>query len=112
MNKKPIGARALDSANEALEHAIALTRERRNTHGNFAHTAKTARDLRQTLTTALQINPEQPDVRDEIIESLAMISVKLARIVNGDPMHADHWRDIMGYASLALDAIGQEKELA
>jgi len=33
-------------------------------------------------------------------EAIHMICVKLARIVCGDPNHADHWDDIAGYARL------------
>lgn len=86
-----------------------ITDERRTTHGNFMHTAAVSCDLREILLTSLQINPSRPDVPAEIHECLVMLGVKLSRIVNGDPMHADHWRDIAGYASLALDAIGRER---
>ena len=36
-------------------------------------------------------------------DAIDMICVKLSRIVNGDPNHADHWHDIAGYATLAAD---------
>jgi len=91
---------------------VSVTDERRTTHGNYMHTAETARFIREELLTMLQVNPSQPEVPAEVVESLVMISVKLARIVNGDPLHADHWRDIAGYATLALEAVGRERPLA
>lgn len=33
-----------------------------------------------------------------------MILAKIARIVSGDPNHADHWDDIAGYALLGKSA--------
>jgi hypothetical protein len=85
--------------------------ERRTTHGNFAHTAKTSEELRAALTVALRLNPvwDTGELPYEIYESLHMLCTKLARIANGDPLHADHWRDIAGYATLALEAAKREK---
>ena len=34
-------------------------------------------------------------------QATRMIAIKLARLLNGDPNHADSWHDIAGYASLA-----------
>lgn len=36
-------------------------------------------------------------------ESLDMICNKIARAVNGDPLYADNWVDIAGYAELVVD---------
>ena len=33
-------------------------------------------------------------------EGLTMIGQKIARILNGDPLYADNWHDIAGYATL------------
>ncbi|MDY0487330.1 DUF6378 domain-containing protein, partial [Pasteurella multocida] len=32
--------------------------------------------------------------------ALTMIATKIVRIVNGNPHEVDHWRDIVGYATL------------
>ena len=39
-----------------------------------------------------------------------MIVHKIARILAGDPNHADHWHDIAGYAILVEERIGQDIE--
>jgi len=38
-------------------------------------------------------------------EALANICQKIARIITGNPNHADNWHDIAGYATLAENAI-------
>ena len=43
-------------------------------------------------------------------ESLEMIAVKISRILNGDPNHADSWHDIAGYAKLVEDALKGGKD--
>ena len=42
-------------------------------------------------------------------EALDMILHKIARILNGDPDHADSWHDIAGYAQLVVDLLSKEK---
>jgi len=50
-----------------------------------------------------RLDPDQED-------ALHMIAVKIARILNGDPHHADSWRDIAGYATLVADRLdGKER---
>lgn len=73
---------------------------REATHGVFARTARVA----CALVDALGTGPFTAVQR----ESLAMICTKLARITCGDPNFADHWRDIAGYALLALKEIEHE----
>lgn len=36
-------------------------------------------------------------------EALDQIAHKISRILTGDPTHADHWRDIAGYATIIAD---------
>ena len=38
-------------------------------------------------------------------EALEMIQHKIGRILNGDPMYDDNWRDIGGYSQLILDEL-------
>jgi len=38
-------------------------------------------------------------------EALEMIQHKIGRILNGDPMYDDNWRDICGYSQLILDEL-------
>jgi len=75
-----------------------LLKERAATHGNYSDTAKTSQKLKELFryhAFANKFTPEQ-------VESLDMIAAKLARILHGDPHEPDHWRDIAGYALLAI----------
>ncbi len=77
-----------------------LVREKLNSrvsvHGEFRQTAAVARALMS------EIGPM--DFADSaLMHALDMICVKLARIASGDPLHADHWLYIAGYAMLAHD---------
>ncbi len=73
----------------------AVLAARQSTHGDFAETAKLAQIIKTVLRhRAARLPPVQR-------EALDMIASKLARILCGDPNHADHWHDITGYARLA-----------
>ena len=72
---------------------------RETTHGDFAVTARVAQQLKQIIRNTGQLNANLTDIQRE---SLDMIATKIARIVAGDCAHADHWQDIIGYATLAL----------
>jgi hypothetical protein len=71
--------------------------ERNQTHGDFADNARIAQRLkavmRQTRNWHRLTNVQR--------ESLEMQAHKQARILAGDPFHADSWHDIGGYAKLA-----------
>ena len=82
-----------------------LIKERGKTHGMFELTASLAVQLQELTRTKVG---EPPIMR----HALDMICVKLARIVSGDPSHADHWRDIAGYASLIADEIAKREARA
>ena len=43
-------------------------------------------------------------------EALEMIVVKTCRIIYGDPMHFDSWRDIAGYAALAVEEFNPRED--
>jgi hypothetical protein len=45
-----------------------------------------------------ELNPVQ-------MEALEMIAHKIARILNGNPDHHDHWHDIAGYATLVAERL-------
>lgn len=42
-------------------------------------------------------------------EALELICVKISRIIGGDPDYVDSWRDIGGYAQLAINSIEGQK---
>jgi|NOAtaT_6_FD_contig_31_3390580_length_614_multi_1_in_0_out_0_2 hypothetical protein len=74
-----------------------LIGERGKTHGDYAAVADTYATLLAAWQSSGQPLPETSAL------ALTMIFVKIARILNGDPSHADHWIDIAGYAKLVAD---------
>lgn len=75
-----------------------LIEQRARTHGDFALTAEWATKLQDMTSARIDEPPVMRHARE-------MICVKLARIASGDPMHADHWRDIAGYAALVAEML-------
>ena len=76
-----------------------LLAERERTHGSFRHVAKLAHGLQEVMHRA----PGHELLSAEKVVALDMIALKIARIIAGDDTHADHWRDIAGYATLIAD---------
>ena len=75
-------------------------KERQKTHGNF----KTHAEISQKLKAVLWEHGYQELEADQI-EALEMICHKIARILNGNPNHKDHWHDIAGYSTLIADRL-------
>ena len=75
-------------------------KERQKTHGNF----KTHAEISQKLKAVLWEHGYQELEADQI-EALEMICHKIARILNGNPNHKDHWHDIGGYSTLIADRL-------
>jgi hypothetical protein len=73
--------------------------DRQKTHGDFGEVAVIAQAIKTIIRGHAQLL--SLDQR----EALDMIATKIARILSGDPEEPDHWRDIMGYAALALRGI-------
>lgn len=80
--------------------------ERAEEYGDFACGARIGRDLMricehasswQRMTSAEQY-------------ATIMICAKLARVLNGNPHHADSWHDIANYATLTVDHIKELSE--
>ena len=76
----------------------AILKERENTHGDFMFTAITSQGIKNTLRSATYWNTLTYDQK-EVLDNIAQ---KMARIVEGNPDTLDHWRDIQGYAELAI----------
>lgn len=74
--------------------------ERNATHGCFKQQAKCSQALKKCMTE--YVNLSKVELTCSQIEALAMISVKISRILMGNPNHADSWHDIAGYASLIV----------
>ena len=70
-------------------------KQRQKTHGDFKTHAQISQELKAVLWKYdyQNLSPHQ-------CEALEMIAHKIARILNGNPNHADHWHDIAGYATL------------
>lgn len=77
----------------------AILDERKNTHGDFTDNARVAQELKAIVDTGS--SKLTPVMR----EGLHMIMHKVARILNGDPTHPDHWDDIGGYSKLVRDRL-------
>ncbi|HAK63416.1 MAG TPA: hypothetical protein DCO82_09285 [Alphaproteobacteria bacterium] len=73
-----------------------MLRDRRMIYGPFDDLAQT----RQRLQSALMDNPGWPELPPAVREAISMITLKLARAVNGDWRHADNADDVIGYAML------------
>lgn len=75
--------------------------ERQGTHGEFLDNATIAQELkliaREGKNWKLLGYCQQ--------EALDMILHKIARILNGNPNHKDHWHDIGGYAGLVEERL-------
>jgi hypothetical protein len=70
--------------------------QRESTHGNFLDNAKCAQALKHTCHEHVKCALTYVQ-----LEAVDNICQKLARILTGNPNHADNWHDIAGYALLA-----------
>lgn len=77
--------------------------ERGKTHGNFEDMAAST----QAMKCFLREHDSWERLDTDQQEALDMIMHKIARILNGDPYHADTWHDIAGYAKLVDDRLSQ-----
>lgn len=75
-------------------------KQRQKTHGNFETHAKISQKLKAVLW-----EHDFQELDADQIEALEMICHKIARVLNGDPNHHDHWHDIAGYATLVGDRL-------
>lgn len=84
--------------------------ERRNTHGDFKEQFACAQELKGVLKRYYGQN--QCIMSSVAAEALDQICHKISRIATGDPMFADHWRDIGGYATLIADMLDNKPQAA
>ena len=81
-----------DSDQKVLE----TLEERRNIYGNIEDVGKISEQLFQVVVNHKNFE----NLSYAHIEAIKMIFSKIARMVNGDPMHLDNAVDIQGYARL------------
>ena len=72
--------------------------ERQKTHGPFSSHALISQQLKSTVRA--NIGDYGAALSFAQKEALEMIMHKVARILNGNANHKDHWDDIAGYATL------------
>lgn len=70
--------------------------EREKTHGDYefvAHYSQAIKDIIRNTDNYRNMTPEAKEALDNIAQ-------KIARIIEGNWQEKDHWRDIIGYATL------------
>jgi len=77
--------------------------ERGETYGEFIEHAKIAQELKSIYRRELALRSKVLEA--DQFEAIDMIVHKIARIINGNPNHADSWVDIAGYAKLVADRL-------
>jgi len=80
--------------------------ERGARYGDFAGNACTSQYLKSVMKAA----PKWGDLTLAQMESLEMIAHKIGRMLNGDTTYLDNVVDIIGYATLMLQAMGNGQE--
>lgn len=78
----------------------ALTCEK---HGSFSAAAEVTEDIKRAISDGTFRRT------DSMNYALDMIAGKMGRITVGDPFHADHWRDIAGYATLVANELARRE---
>ncbi len=75
-----------------------LLENRGGTYGKYTSVSQISQDLKKVMRES----PNYKVMPAPFQESLDMIANKISRILNGNPLYEDSWRDISGYATLAL----------
>jgi hypothetical protein len=76
--------------------------ERGKLYGSFAENARLSQAIKCLMS---EEGPNWPHMRPDQREALEAIAAKIARLLNGDPLHFDSWHDIAGYATLIADTL-------
>jgi hypothetical protein len=88
-----------------LERIDAILEERGKQYGKFTGHAEIAQNLKDTMRFSSPNCAKWARLANDQKEALDMIQHKIARILNGNPDHADSWDDIAGYAKLVGDRL-------
>jgi hypothetical protein len=75
--------------------------ERGTRYGTFVESALVAQNVKAAMRHSAGWHSLTADAR----EALEMTATKVARILCGDPLYVDSWRDIEGYARLVADRL-------
>lgn len=82
--------------------------ERHNDYGDFEIESDISEALKAILREHYRGNTHSRYMR----AGLEFICHKIARIINGNPLKEDSWRDIGGYAEVVRGIIERKKKLA
>lgn len=96
------GDKAFEKDSDSIKDTL---KQRGNKYGEF----KTHAELSQNLQAILFSVKPRKEMPSYINEALTLICHKLARIINGDHMYEDNFRDIAGYSQLVLDILKERK---
>lgn len=80
--------------------------DRETKYGNFIELATAI----QAFKSIMRASPAYPRMTSVQREAMEMDMVKTCRILYGDPMHFDSWRDKAGYASLAVEEFSPRQD--
>ena len=80
-------------------NAVELLSTRQTTHGSFSQNARQGQALRELFRSS----PHWSTIPEVQREALDMIACKLSRILSGQSTFDDHWKDVIGYSTLALE---------
>ena len=83
-----------------------ILEQRKQTHGEFEKVARLDTELFSTFNTY-----HYSSLSDEQYCAIKMILHKIARIGCGNPGFIDHWRDIVGYATLVLNELEERNAI-
>lgn len=91
---------------DALLQTDETLAERGSRYGNFEDGAVIMQKLKDIMRETEGWQRLKPNQR----EALEMIQHKIGRILNGDPMYDDSWRDICGYSQRVLDQLNGDSK--
>ena len=86
-------------AEEPMQGRLPLLEERQHTHGSFEQNAIISQDLKGAFRNV----PGWRHLTEVEREVLDMIALKVSRILSGRSLERQHWEDVVGYATLALE---------
>lgn len=84
----------MSNINETLD-------QRQGSYGSFDVQCKVAQGIKRSM----QGSTNWDNLEDYQKEALEMIATKVSRILNGDHLYIESWRDISGYATLVVQTL-------
>ena len=105
-SNEPVGT---NDAGEALQSIEETLIQRGKRYGEYSKVSGVSQRLKAVLQKGInESGKSYTELPPYIRESLELICNKLSRIVNGDPLYDDNWRDIAGYSQLVVDELNKD----